>query len=154
MFGVPEGERGEVVAVCIREQRGIPKVPQPLATLVADHGLAGDRHAGSRTRQVSLLDEALLEELAALGMPVAPGALGENLTVRGLSFAALRPGDRLRVGGQVLLEVVEPRVPCRTLTPIDPRLPELIVGRAGLLCRVLTGGPVAPGDAVLTVTDS
>ena len=153
MLAVPEGRRGEIIAVCIRGQRGIPKVPQLLGTLVADHGLAGDRHAGSRTRQVSLLDEALLQELAALGMPVAPGVLGENLTVRGLSFAALRPGDRLRAGEQALLEVVEPRVPCRTLTPIDPRLPEVIVGRAGLLCRVLTGGPVAPADIIEVAND-
>ncbi|MCC2672131.1 MAG: hypothetical protein K0Q72_4603 [Armatimonadetes bacterium] len=144
-----EATAGEILAVCVRERRGIPKLPQPRITLLEDLGVEGDRHAGSRTRQVSLLEQEVLDDLAAVGMPVAPGVLGENLTVRGLAFARLHPGDRLRAGAEVVLEVVEPRTPCRTLTPVDVRLPEAIVGRAGLLCRVIRGGELTPGDAIL-----
>jgi MOSC domain-containing protein YiiM len=143
-----EPAEGEILAVSRSGRRGIPKLPQAQVTLTEDFGVEGDRHAGSRTRQVSLLEQEVLDALAAEGMPVGPGVLGENLTVRGLPFSRLRPGDRLRVGPEALLEVTEPRTPCKTLTPIDPRLPEMIVGRAGLLCRVIRGGVLTPGDRI------
>lgn len=139
---------GEVIAVCVRLDRGIPKLPQLEAMLEVDCGIVGDRHAGSRNRQVSLIQQEVLDDLAAMGMPVGPGVLGENLTVRGLPFARLSAGDRLVVGSDALLEVVEPRAPCSTLTPVDARLPDAIQGRAGILCRVLRGGWLRPGDRI------
>lgn len=139
---------GEILSVSLNPRRGIPKFPQPEIELLADHGVNGDRHAGSRSRQVSLLEQEVLSSLSDLGMPVGPGVLGENLLVQGLPFARLATGDRLRVGADVLLEVVEPRTPCKQLTPVDPRLPEAIVGRAGILCRVLQGGRLRPGDRI------
>ena len=68
-------QAGEVLAVCVRLARGIPKLPQAEVTLEADCGIVGDRHAGSRNRQVSLIEQEVLEELAAMGMPVGPGVL-------------------------------------------------------------------------------
>jgi MOSC domain-containing protein YiiM len=143
-----EAAVGTVIAVCVRPERGIPKLPQAEVTLEADCGIVGDRHAGSRNRQVSLIEQEVLDDLASAGMPVGPGILGENITVQGLSVARLCPGERLHAGGEVVLEVVEPRTPCRTLTPVDPRLPEAIQGRAGILCRVLRGGALRPGDRI------
>lgn len=144
---------GEVLAVCVRLARGIPKLPQAEVTLEADCGIVGDRHAGSRSRQVSLIEQEVLEELAAMGMPVGPGVLGENVTVRGLPFRQLAPGDWLAAGDAVVLEVVEPRTPCRTLTPVDSRLPDAIQGRAGILCRVLRGGVLRRGDRIERLTE-
>jgi MOSC domain-containing protein YiiM len=144
---------GEILAVSSSARKGIPKLPQPEVLLLTDHGIEGDRHAGSRKRQVSLLEQEVLDDLAAQGMPVGPGVLAENLLVRGLPFAQLCPGDWLRAGGEVLLEVVEPRTPCKQLTPVDARLPAAIEGRAGILCRVLQGGRLAPGDRIERVED-
>lgn len=138
----------EILSVSSSPRRGIPKWPQPEVEVIADFGIEGDRHAGSRNRQVSLLEQEVLDDLAGMGMAVGPGVLAENLLVRGLPFSLLRSGDRLRAGDEVLLEVVEPRTPCKQLTPVDPRLPEAIVGRAGILCRVLVGGRLKPGDSL------
>ena len=143
---------GEIVAVSCSPRKGIPKLPQTQVLLVADHGIEGDRHAGSRTRQVSLLEHSVLHDLSSQGMPVDPGVLGENLLVHGLPFDRLLPGDRLQIGDEILLEVVEPRTPCRQLTAVDPRLPAAIEGRAGLLCRVLEGGLLSPGTRIECVT--
>lgn len=140
--------RGEIIAVCISARRGIPKVPQAQVEVLEDYGIRGDRHAGSRTRQISLLEQEVLDDLTAEGVGVTPGLLGENITVRGIPFQAVRPGDRLGAGVEVVLEVIEPRVPCRTLSPVDARLPQTLVGRAGLLCRVVHGGKLQPGDEV------
>ena len=144
-----EPAEGVILAVSRSERRGIPKLPQTEVLLGEDFGVEGDRHAGSRTRQVSLMEQEVLDALAAEGMPVGPGILGENLTVRGLRFSQLHPGDRLFVGPDAVLEVSEPRTPCKTLAPVDPRLPDAIQGRAGLLCRVIRGGIVKSGDRIV-----
>ncbi len=139
---------GEIVATCLSPRKGIPKLAQLSVTLVEDLGVEGDRHAGSRTRQVSLMEQEVLDSLAADGMAVGPGVLGENLTVRGMSLNNLPIGSRLRIGPEALIEVTAPRTPCMTLRPVDPRLPASLFGRCGLLGKVVTGGTIRPGDTV------
>ena len=98
---------------------GVPKRPVPEARLTAE-GLEGDSVAhpdihGGPERALCLY---ALERILALqeeGHPVFPGALGENVTTVGLDFDALRPGDRLAVGPDVLLEVTRYTTPCRTI---------------------------------------
>ena len=77
-----------------------------------------------------------------------PGAFGENLLTQGLDPSALRPGDRLRVGDEVLLELHDVREPCGTLRALDRRFPDLMVGRSGWVCRVLEEGLVRAGMPV------
>ena len=140
-----------VVAVCLGEG-GIPKGEVPRAR-VGPLGLEGDRHRfrlhGGPDRAVCVLSEAETLSLARDGVEVdGPGAYGENLLLAGVDFSELRPGDRLRVGEEVVLELFDVRAPCRTLKPLDARFPELMLGRSGWLCRVVEGGDVAPGMAV------
>src|SRR5690349_4183315 len=66
---------------------GVPKLPVPSCD-VRPSGIAGDRqrdhrYHGGPQRAVSLYSLELLEALRAEGHPVAPGALGENLTLAG-----------------------------------------------------------------------
>ncbi len=78
--------------------------------LVAGIGVEGDVHAGvtvrhrSRVardptqpnlRQVHLIHGELHDELAAAGFVVAPGAMGENVTTRGIDLLGLATGTRL-----------------------------------------------------------
>ena len=56
----------------------------------------------------------MVDELIARGYPLFYGALGENLTTRGLEIRDLRIGDQLRAGG-AMLEITQPRGPCRQL---------------------------------------
>ena len=81
------------------------------------HGLGGegDAHLGvtvqhrSRVakdptrpnlRQVHLVHEELHDELRAGGFQIAPGAIGENITTRGIDLLALPRGARLHIGRQ------------------------------------------------------
>jgi hypothetical protein len=81
--------------------------------LVAGWGVAGDAHAGvtvqhrsrvardptqSNLRQVHLIHEELLDEVRADGYAVPPGALGENITTRGVDLLGLPAGTVLRLG--------------------------------------------------------
>jgi MOSC domain-containing protein YiiM len=87
--------------------------------------------------------------LIAAGVPAdAPGTYGENLLTEGLDYKALRPGDHLHLSGGVKLEIFDIREPCVTLQQLDPRFPDLLIGRSGFLCRVLQGGGVATGEQI------
>lgn len=147
----PASVTGTVVAVCVGPG-GIPKHAVEQAEVTID-GLVGDGHRyhkhGGRDRAVCLFSVEDYASLARDGVDAtAPGTYGENLTTEGLPYGALRPGDRLAVGTEVVLEVHDVREPCRTLKPVDARFPNLMVGRSGWLCRVVRPGTVRPGDRI------
>jgi MOSC domain-containing protein YiiM len=94
----------------------VPKRHVPRATVTLD-GLDGDKqrdrkHHGRPFQAVSVWSAEVIEELISAGHPVAPGSAGENLTLSGLPWASLRPGARLRVGQEVLIELSFDVVPC------------------------------------------
>ena len=141
---------------------GIPKHPIPFGELTAA-GIAGDAwrypfHGGPR-QAVLLITIEGIEELVAQGFPLSPGALGENLTTRGLDRLALRFGQRLQVGGATI-ELTRMRQPCATLNVYgtgiqaamydarvqkgDPESPRW--GLSGFYASVITPGTVRPGD--------
>lgn len=88
--------------------------------------------------------------------PLAPGALGENLTVRGLAEDRLWIGDRLRVlrDGRTacVLAVSEPRLPCHKLAAAMgfAQAVKLMAqsGYCGSYLAVVEPGSVAAGDAL------
>lgn len=112
--------------------------------VVEDAGFEGCAHArpGGK-RQVLLMD---VETLRA--MELAPGWVRENLTTEGLDVNALKLGQKLRVG-EVELEVSLVCEPCDELEKLRAGLKEEMAGRRGMLCRVLSGGLVKAGDAIL-----
>lgn len=145
---------GVVVAVCVGPG-GIPKQPVPSARVGA-LGLEGDAHRfhkhGGANRAVCLFSVEDYASLARDGVKTSPpGAFGENLTTEGLDNGALRPGDRLRVGEEVVIELFDVREPCGTLKKLDKRFPDLMVGRSGWVCRVVTEGTVHAGDRIVRV---
>jgi MOSC domain-containing protein YiiM len=108
---------GSIVQVSI-SRGGIPKLPIPEG-FVTPHGIEGDRwahpqiHGGPR-QAVLLICSEVVDELAAKGYRVFYGALGENLTTRGLDRREMRAGQRYRVG-EAFIELTKVRAPCSTL---------------------------------------
>jgi MOSC domain-containing protein YiiM len=94
---------------------GVPKREIASGAIHFD-GLAGDRqaeraHHGRPFQALCLWSAEVIGELAAQGHPIGPGCAGENLTIAGLDWSALRPGSRLKVG-TALVEVSLPATPC------------------------------------------
>jgi MOSC domain-containing protein YiiM len=94
---------------------GVPKRPVASAE-IGPRGLAGDtqrhrQHHGRPWQAVCLWSAEVIDAFAAAGHPISYGAAGENVTVRGLPWAAVLPGVRLRVG-EALLEVTVFSLPC------------------------------------------
>ena len=136
-----------LVSVNSNDKKEFRKLPRSEAQLVADFGLAGDRHAGRPRRQVSILNAETVDELAARGMPVTPGVLGENITVEGVPVMQLDAGVRLRVG-EAELEITDDRPACKEMLEIHADALKAMVGRAGKMARVVKGGVVRPGDPI------
>ena len=107
----------------------------------------------------------VVDELIGRGYPLYLGALGENLTSRGLDMRSLRIGDQIRAGG-ALLEITKPRGPCRQLDVYgemlkneifdarvkqrDPSSPRW--GMSGFYLSVVEQGPVQAGDIIAVVS--
>jgi MOSC domain-containing protein YiiM len=140
--------------------------------LVAGLGVAGDVHAGvtvrhrSRVardpsqpnlRQVHFIHGELHDELAAAGFDVEPGAMGENVTTRGIDLLGLGRGTRLHLGAHAIVEVTGLRNPCAQLDGLHAGLLTAVLDRdadgrlvrkAGIMGVVLAGGAVAAGDPI------
>lgn len=113
------------------------------AEAVENHGLAGCAHARpSGKRQVLLMD---IETLQALEL--RPGMIRENITTEGVDVNALKAGQKVRVG-EVELDVSGVCEPCELMEEIRPGLMEALVGRRGMLCRVVKGGLMRQGDEI------
>jgi MOSC domain-containing protein YiiM len=113
---------------------------------VADKGFTGCIHGrpGSN-RQVLLMD---IETLGKFG--IAPAAVKENITTRGIDFAHFGVGKRLRIG-ESLVEISIPCDPCSRMDEIRQGLQHELRGRRGWLCRVVESGKIKRGDRIEVV---
>ena len=140
-----------VVAVCTSRKKGISKTPVPEGLFLEDHGLAGDAHAGCLPRrQVSLLAQESIDKMNLGGFDLKPGAFAENITTESIALAKLPLGTRLRVGGEVVLEMTQIGKECHTACAIRRMVGDCVMPREGVFARVLRGGRVRPGDAIVT----
>ncbi|MBT0653457.1 MOSC domain-containing protein [Geomobilimonas luticola] len=139
--------KGEVVAVCISENKGERKTLVPQVELRVDHGIVGDAHAGDWHRQVSLLAEESIEKMRRLGLSVSAGAFAENITTRGLDLVSLPVGTRLHLG-EALVEVTQIGKECHTRCAIYYQAGDCVMPKEGIFAKVLRGGVVKPGDVV------
>jgi MOSC domain-containing protein YiiM len=153
---------GTIVQVSV-STGGVPK--RAVATArVTPLGLEGDAHRdtehhGGPERAVCLYALEAIEALRAEGHPIAPGTIGENVTVAGLDWAAVTPGAHLLLGERVLLRVTRYTSPCLNIASAfrdgdyarvaQKRHP----GWSRVYTRVLRPGVIRPGDAVRLVDD-
>jgi MOSC domain-containing protein YiiM len=156
---------GTVVQVNI-SHGGLPKRPIEEGS-ITPFGLEGDRHAhpeihGGPRQAILIVSAEVVDALIEQGYPLFYGALGENLTTRGIPIRDLRIGDQLRVGGAIL-EITKPRGPCSALNVYgeslmrdvydaqvkqrDPSSPRW--GMSGMYASVVRPGQVRAGDPVI-----
>ena len=155
---------GSVVQINI-SRGGLPK-RAVAETAITPLGLEGDACAhpeihGGPNQALLLITAETVDDLIARGYPLFFGALGENLTTRGLDRHALRGGQRFRVGGAVI-ELTKVRAPCSTLDVYGQALQREIYdqeikagnsasprwGMSGFYAAVIQPGTVRVGDAI------
>jgi len=141
---------GRLDWIGLRLARRGPIESVPEAECDPAQGLVGDRYAGrTGSRQVTLIQA---EHLAAIGAyldtAATPERLRRNLVVSGLNLLAVRD-QHLRIG-PVLLQVTGQCHPCsRMEEELGPGGYNAVRGHGGLTARVIEGGVIRTGDAVL-----
>jgi MOSC domain-containing protein YiiM len=164
---------GIVTAVSRSATHDFSKANEDRITLLAGLGVESDAHAGETVkhrsrvardptqpnlRQIHLIHAELHEELEAAGFRVWAGALGENVTTRGIELLDLPAGTRLHLGGSAVVEVTGLRNPCIQLNHFQPGLMAACLGRdgdgnlirkAGVMGIVVAGGIVRPRDPIV-----
>ena len=143
---------------------GVPKLPVPEAR-VGSLGLDGDghrdaEHHGGPERAVCLFSMEQIEALQREGHPIAPGTIGENVTIDGLDWSLAVPGVRLALGDTVVLEITRYTSPCVNIKPLfvggdyarvsQKRHP----GWSRVYARVVTPGLIRQRDEVRLLTDA
>ncbi len=166
-----DAPRGDLLAVSVggvrpvdtgtrSVQTGIWKAPVAGRVALTGVNLAGDDqadrsvHGGPDKAVYAYAVEDTQAWERELGRPLGPGALGENLTTRGLNLSTARIGDRWRVG-TALLEVRQTRIPCFKLglRMGDPTFVKTFAaaGRPGAYLGILEEGEVGAGDQIEVV---
>lgn len=137
---------------------GVPKRPVPEAE-VGPRGVVGDRqaarqHHGRPLQALCLWSAEVITALRAEGHPIEPGFAGENITLAGVDWAALRPGTQLRIG-EVLAELSAWATPCTKNAAwfvdgdIDRMDHDLHPGSSRAYAWVREPGTVRVGDPVI-----
>ena len=121
-----------------------PLIPVERVNALLEQGLEGDRHqrTAQGRRTVLLMEQEVLDQFA-----LAPGAVREQVTVRGLELMNLVFGSRLRIGSATL-EVASPCAPCERMNELKPGLRAELEGRRGRFARIVAAGSFAVGDAI------
>jgi len=132
------------------ERAGEASAQRDSIDLVAQKGVSGDRHFGDPNRphrQVLLVGVDHLDDLG-----LAPGDLREQITVDFPGLQNLAPGSVLDIG-KAAVEITGDCAPCLTMAKYLEEDGQAFVNRSmrkrGMLSKVIEGGPVKPGDAVI-----
>ncbi len=144
---------GRIVSVNVADKKGVRKQPVESITLVVDHGVEGDAHAGPWHRQVSLLASESIEKMLAACPTVNPGAFGENVTTEGLVLYELPVGTRF-YAGETLLEVTQIGKECHDRCAIFHQAGDCVMPREGIFARVIEGGEITPGNGIVLMKNS
>jgi len=151
-------QTARLVQISVNPKGGVPKQRVPDAAVTTE-GVVGDkqrdrRYHGGPERAVCLYSYEWIQALQDEGHPIDCGTTGENLAISGLDWSHLQPGDQLRIGEHVHLEITSYTAPCYKIggSFIDgdfKRISQKIhPGWSRLYARVLAAGRVAEGDAV------
>lgn len=141
--------------------------------LIEDLGVEGDAHAGKTVkhrsrvaqnplqpnlRQVHLIHSELFDELAEKDFMVTPGAMGENITTKGIDLLNLPKNTILKIGANAAIQITGLRNPCSQLESIKKGLMKAVldydeqgnlIRKSGIMGIVLQSGDVFVGDEIV-----
>ena len=139
---------------------GIDKRPAERQVKFENNGVAGDvvvdrNHHGGYDKAVYAYareDSDWWEK--EIGRPLTNGAFGENLTTEGIDVNQALIGERWHIGS-VILEVSEPRIPCRVFAGFWDK-PTLIkdftaAQRSGAYLRIIQEGEISANDELTVI---
>jgi MOSC domain-containing protein YiiM len=122
-----------------------------------NNGVAGDRiidtnvHGGYDQAVYAYASEDAQWWEKEINEVIPAGRFGENLTTEGIDVNAALVGEKWKIGS-VILEVSQPRIPCRVFAGFWKRATLIKdftqAGRPGAYLRIIQEGTAQAGDAI------
>lgn len=122
-----------------------------------NNGVVGDRiidtnvHGGYDQAVYAYAQEDARWWEKEIGEEILAGRFGENLTTEGIDVNAALVGEQWKIGS-VILEVSQPRIPCRVFAGFWKRATLIKdftqAGRPGAYLRIIQEGTVQAGDLI------
>jgi MOSC domain-containing protein YiiM len=122
-----------------------------------NNGLVGDRvidtnvHGGYDQAVYAYAREDAMWWEKEINEVIPAGRFGENLTTEGIDVNAALIGERWKIGS-VILEVSQPRIPCRVFAGFWKRATLIKdftqAGRPGAYLRIIQEGSAQAGDSI------
>lgn len=155
VFVTPVTATGTLAGIALhRVRRGAVEVLDRAEVTVGD-GIDGDcrgpvRPGGKGRRQVTMMERADWDAaMAEVGADLPWQERRANLLVDGLDLPQ-RPGARLRIGADMVVEITMECDPCHRMEQMLPGLQVALAPdwRGGVCTRVIHGGSIAVGDTI------
>jgi MOSC domain-containing protein YiiM len=144
---------GKIVAICISKKKGVQKKDVKQCRLIENYGLEGDAHAGSWHRQISLLSIEGRLVMENKGVKLDAGDFGENVLTKGVEFANIMVGNKIRLGKDALVRVTQIGKECHDRCNIYYQVGDCIMPREGIFAEVLKGGEIKVDDVIEFLND-
>jgi len=142
--------QGRAVSLMVNPGSRLPMQHVGSLTFVEEYGIQDNKSygLGRQRRQVLLIEEETLESFG-----LEHGIVKENVTTAGIDLTALKEGETIAFGDEVLLAITDPCDPCSRMEEIRPGLQQELQGRRGILATIVRGGVAKVGDALSVVTE-
>ena len=141
-------EKMKIVSLATSRKKGTLKTPVSEVSLVREHGIEGDAHAGPWHRQVSFLAAESIEKARKKGLDVTFGNFAENIATEGIDWEKVPVGTLLSLGDSAQVEITQKGKECHNKCAIYYMAGDCIMPREGVFARVLEGGEIRCGQPV------
>lgn len=143
-----DNRTGAIVSIAVSKKKGTRKKIVSSVTVLENHGIENDAHAGEWHRQISFLSSESIELAKSEGLDVGYGDFAENFATRGIEWKLIPVGTKVKLGSSVEVEITQIGKECHNKCAIYYQAGDCIMPKEGIFARVLTGGEVFEGDSV------
>jgi MOSC domain-containing protein YiiM len=143
----------KIVSIAVSKNKGTRKAQIDQASLIQNHGLEGDAHAGPWHRQVSFLASESIEASKKKGCDVTFGDFAENIATSGINWQKVPVDTLIHLGDSAIVKITQIGKECHNKCAIYYLAGDCIMPREGIFGRVLKGGKIHRGDLVQIIRD-
>lgn len=144
-----KNKKGEIVSIAVSRKKGTRKTVVDSVTVVEDHGIKDDAHAGFLNRQISFLSSESINLAKSEGLDVTYGDFAENFATKGIEWKDLPLGTIVNIGDSVVVEITQIGKECHNRCAIYYQAGDCIMPKEGIFGTVIKGGEVKTGDSIL-----
>ena len=141
----------KIVSIAISKKKGTRKSTIDQVSLIQDHGLEGDAHAGSWHRQVSFLACESIEKAKNGGLEVTFGDFAENIATSGIDWPKVPVGTLVHLGDSAIVRITQIGKECHNKCAIYYQAGDCVMPREGIFGKVVSTGEVQAGDEVVVI---